>query len=287
MIIIINELSLNGQFGSVVEFVERVQEGLLVLEVLLDAKIEIYKNRDLYSARITPCLTLHDVLTKNWTEEIKLLRRQIYRITDKEPYWEDTQKHTCEAIYSSNYTAKTCNYGLAEAVENDQLVFSFVHPDFNAQILTVKKDTEVFQLINLTSIEGLRRWLTKAADDNRINLIDGLAESLLPIQVLTTKIIRYSKYDLLFHGLKHEDKIVIFEEFGEMVAILNGWKKAPKIAARNDRTAFQKKIHSKTYIFTIDTENGTFELHDRVTHLGEYNFHGEKIEEGIANRRLG
>ncbi len=67
---------------------------------------------------------------------------------------------------------------------------------------------------------------------------------------------------------------------------MNGWEKSQKLSARNDRLSFEKTIGSTDYIFTIDTQHGTFELHDQKDHIGEYNFSGEPTAEAVKNRKL-
>jgi hypothetical protein len=284
MVVIINELSLNGQFENVLDFAKQIQEGLYVLEILSKLEIQIFKNNMFFESKVTATETLHNVLTKHTNDEIRVLRKQIYNFCIEPPYWEHDAKHSCDNEYKCKFTTALCQYGLAEAVENNKVVFSFCHTSFLDKTLSIFKDRNEVSLINLTTMPVLRNWLTKCFSEKILVL--ERKDSRLPHHTITDKIIEYSKYDTLLEGKQQEEKIVIYEEFGELVALMNGWDKSKQLSAKNNRLSFEKTIGSTNYIFTIDMQHGTFELHDQRDHIAEYNFLGEPTSDAVKNRKL-
>lgn len=81
MELILNELSLDGQFRSRDEFTEYVLDVLRpVLDIVIENKIPLLKKSDLYIRRITGDETLQDLLMKTNDPAMSLLKRYIVNL---------------------------------------------------------------------------------------------------------------------------------------------------------------------------------------------------------------
>ena len=153
MEVLINELSLHGQFNDEDHFEEY---GLIpfaaVLKELKNNNAAVFKTYDLYSYNITTTLSMHNYLTAHTSRLSDLTKRLKSLLTAfvlDEPYWENTQKHSSE----SNYLLETENvvgFSLAEACARDKVVMSFKSEDFKENKILIKIDnSEEIVLDNL------------------------------------------------------------------------------------------------------------------------------------------
>ncbi|MDR2449221.1 MAG: hypothetical protein LBD52_04600 [Prevotellaceae bacterium] len=145
MEILINELSLTGQFDSTEQFLTDALWPFLKVMKEIDPEINtIYKKQDLWNYRVTTTDTLHDVLLQR-TDEARRLKSLMSCLL-AEPYWESSQKHSPDYNYNCNNT-NVCGQSIAEACERDRIVVSFTHPDFSARQLYVSKAGTVRSII--------------------------------------------------------------------------------------------------------------------------------------------
>jgi len=151
MEILINELSLSGQFSSVENF---INIGLKpFIRVINDINFQsdlLYKKYDFYQVKVTPCDTIYDIFKKNISrqyDEIRKFKSQLEKLFIK-PYWEDNPKHSANKIYLYNGN-NICGSSLAEASERDKIIASFCHNDFQLEQLSVYKDNTETKIDNL------------------------------------------------------------------------------------------------------------------------------------------
>lgn len=79
------------------------------------------------------------------------------------------------------------------------------------------------------------------------------------------------------------ERVALAIEVGRAIAERTGWMYNRHLSKINERTVF--KALNQTVYLAIDTETVSFELHNRFgDHKGEYNFEGEKIEDGKGHR---
>lgn len=155
MEVLINELSLHGQFENENHFEE---EGLIpfagVLKELKNNNATVFKTYDLYSYNITTTLSMYDYLTaqtSRLSDVTKRLKSLLTAFVLDEPYWENTQKHSSEGTYMLD-EENIVGFSLAEACERDKVVMSFNSDDFKqSKILIHKDNTEEIVLDNLTN----------------------------------------------------------------------------------------------------------------------------------------
>ena len=155
MDILLNELSLTGQFASREQFVYDALPSMMALLNEIDtSKNKLYKKQDFYKSMVTVTDSIHSILIGNISRqfnEIRKFKRQLYQLFDN-PYWEDDRKHlsSCTYIYNG---MNVCNHSMAEACERDKIVISFVHPNFSSIKLLVLKNTKTnIELDNLFDV---------------------------------------------------------------------------------------------------------------------------------------
>lgn len=151
MEILINELSLHGQYATLDDFTNIAVKPLLSLLQQFDPERDIIlKKYDLYSAHITPTTSLHQVFTGSYSrtcDEIRRSKSQLAALMDK-PYWEDDRKHKKPDAYWYNAT-DIYDSSLAESCERDKVVISFVSGLFNSTELLVNKNSINIRIDNL------------------------------------------------------------------------------------------------------------------------------------------
>lgn len=151
MEILINELSLKGQFTTVEEFVSVALTPILSLLQKYDATRDLlYKKYDLYDCKVTSTITLHALFKGPYSrtsDEIRRFKSQLSVLLDK-PYWQDNQKHGAPNTYKFRGT-NILNSSLAESCERDRVVMSFISDEYNSTTLDVAKNTATIPINNL------------------------------------------------------------------------------------------------------------------------------------------
>jgi len=151
MEILINELSLSGQFQSIENFIEAgLRPFIKVLNDIDFQSNSLYKKYDFYSSKITSQHTIHDTLigiVSRQYDEIRKFKSQLAKLID-EPYWENSAKHSANSVYLYN-GKNVCGFSLAEACERDKIVISFNHNDFKVIQLLISKNKNEVEIDNL------------------------------------------------------------------------------------------------------------------------------------------
>src|SRR5690606_42085621 len=104
MELVLNELSLTGQYPTVENFIIIGISPLLTLFGELGNNDEVYKKYDFYSCLVTEKKNIHDVLTGVESRTYDELRRFKVYLTKlfENPYWEDNPKHLLNLNYQCN-----------------------------------------------------------------------------------------------------------------------------------------------------------------------------------------
>jgi hypothetical protein len=153
MEVLINELSLKGQYNSEKQFIESgITPFVSVLRDLNHERDVIYKKSDLYNYNITSAQTLYGLLSGNVSREYDVIRKfksLLFQFLFDEPYWEYEQKHSLDDSYL--FAEKELKgSSLAEACERDRVIISFHSEDFNSKKISIlKNDSEDIVLDNL------------------------------------------------------------------------------------------------------------------------------------------
>ena len=106
MEILLNELSLSGQYASREIFVEEILPSLIEVldEVQKLSKATIYKSQKFFSSKVTKTDTIHDILVGKLSRQypsIRKIKKQIHSSLFAEPYWEGTRKHSENHSYTT------------------------------------------------------------------------------------------------------------------------------------------------------------------------------------------
>jgi hypothetical protein len=150
MEILINELSLSGQFDSVENFVETGLRSFM--EVLKDIGLQsnmFFKKQDFYQTKITQQYTIYDVLKYHDPykyEEVRIFKSLSEKLF-RENFWDNNPKQSTNTVYSYN-EKNVCGSSLAEACERGRMVISFYHNDYRIKKLSVFKNKDKIDLDN-------------------------------------------------------------------------------------------------------------------------------------------
>ena len=145
MDILLNELSLSGQYASREIFVEEILPTLIGVldEIQKLFNATIYRNQEFYSSKVTRTDTIHDILVGDLSRQypsLRKIKRQFFSPFFAEPYWEGTRQHS--ENYSYTYEGNDiCNHSVAEACERDRVIVSFRDSElFREETLSILKN---------------------------------------------------------------------------------------------------------------------------------------------------
>ncbi|MBE0392844.1 hypothetical protein [Flavobacterium sp. PL002] len=140
MEILINELSLHGQFNNIEEFINISLNKFIKIYSLLDIhNIQPLKKYNFYSANITPNETFSLLLTLKDKNGVSDEVRKFKRIADKcinEPYWEIDIKHNPDDEFKWGDKIVS-NTSLAEAYARNSSLISFIPSSFNTDFIDI------------------------------------------------------------------------------------------------------------------------------------------------------
>ena len=150
MEILINELSLSGQFSTIQDFVNKgLTPFISVLEGLNRNKdIVVLKKQNFWESQITEQHNLYSLISTTDIGNIELRSAKIFLRNLREPFWDDSQKHNITDTYKYN-TKNIAGTSLAESCERDKIVISFKHSDFSNPRLQILKNENHIEIDNL------------------------------------------------------------------------------------------------------------------------------------------
>lgn len=151
MDILINELSLDGQYSTVNEFLsEGLSAFINVLDEISVTNHILLKKYDFYNTKITKDIILYDILKGDISREYDQIRRFKRKLTMffEEPFWENDKKHSDDDTYLFD-NVKINDSSLAESCERDRVVVSFLHGKFKILKIPVLKNQDEVEVDNL------------------------------------------------------------------------------------------------------------------------------------------
>ena len=162
MEILINELSLKGQFNNVEEFINISLNQFVKIYSLLDNhNIHPLKNYNFYNVNITPNETFNFLLTFKDKNGVSDEVRKFKRIADKcigEPYWEIDLKHNPNDEFKWKNEIVS-NTSLAESYVRNSSLISFVPSSFNSDFLEIINNNIPKNVLNFHDILELAQYL--------------------------------------------------------------------------------------------------------------------------------
>lgn len=143
MEILINELSLHGQFATADIFISTALKPLLSLLQQYDSNRDLLlKKYDLWAANVTPTISLRDIFKGSYSrtnDEIRRAKSQLANLIDN-PYWEDNRRHNHPDIYKFN-SINIFDSSIAESCERDKVIISFKCDQFDHKTFVVDKNS--------------------------------------------------------------------------------------------------------------------------------------------------
>lgn len=164
MDLLLNELSLEGQYSSIEDFIESaLRSALKVIKDIssFDDILLFLKTKDVFEAKITENDTITNLLScppSLYRDEIRKFKVMIDKLV-LEPYWEDSISQTAKS-YSWN-NEDILGTSLAEACERDKLVFSFLQSRFEDPFLEVYRNRKLVKIENILRGGELLEYLWK------------------------------------------------------------------------------------------------------------------------------
>lgn len=151
MEILLNELSLEGQYISIEDFVSTALTPMLkVLKEIDSLKQLLLKSDDIFNNFITKEINFGELISKPLSihrDEMRKLKRSIDKLST-EPFWNNTMKQT-DSSYIWN-EENIWGTSLAEAAERDKTVVSFLNSRFEDKNFEIIKDSDPIRITNIT-----------------------------------------------------------------------------------------------------------------------------------------
>ncbi len=243
MDILLNELSLNGQFANIEEFeADLIKNMLPILQGIRESSLCLMKKQNFYSYKVTPNDDLNTILTIRQRDSIRSLKGRLVNTLLKEPFWDGDQKHSNKDSYLYNDESIN-NTSLAEACERDKLTLSFDHKAFYDQFIKIKKNSEEITLNNITDKNSLLSFLFESKQIDIDNFIKN----------------KFSGTNINFSKLKKNFGFNIVEHSNEIQIFLNCFEKFSKMEWTNilrdkgfNYKEFQNKKKFKEIPYEID-----------------------------------
>ncbi len=150
MEIMINELSLSGQFQNKDEFLDNLEALLPSIKLIEGLGFSILKNYLFFDSEITSNEKLNDI-THLKDNRVRSLKSLLLRLSNNPPYWNDSKKHSCENDTYSYNSKNICDTSLAEASQRDKKILSFKHNDYQNKNLTIQKNNINIDIFNINN----------------------------------------------------------------------------------------------------------------------------------------
>lgn len=244
MVIILNELSLTGQFKDKEEFLDNLENLLHIIKIIDKLGFNLLKEYSFFNSQITPAEKFTDI-AQSRDNRIRKIKSFLLKLSNNPPFWNDSQIHSCEVdtyVYNSQ---DICNTSLAESTERDKIILSFSHQEFLNTILGIRRNDIN---INIYNIREDSEFLDRLFAEHKIAPLEyclyKFANSNLDFTLLECK---YG-FDLL-NTTQIQEFIITFRTFSNMswddITSSDGLAyKQYKPSKDNDwfrRTAYSKK----------------------------------------------
>jgi hypothetical protein len=146
MEILINELSLTGQFQDFDDFKSALIPFMKTMNEFDRNNDIVLKKQDFWSCHIVnSSQTLHDFSNQ---KSLEITRFKSFFRNFNEPFWESSQKHNVADSYEYN-GHNISGSSLAETCERDKVMISFIRDDFSKTVLPIAKNKQNIDVDNL------------------------------------------------------------------------------------------------------------------------------------------
>ena len=169
MEVIVNDLSLNGQFPDIDDFEDYYFDYLnQVIQLIINEKIPLYKKSDTYSRMITQNISLTQYLHESSNQTVAtLIKKAIIDIAYSEPYWDtdDIQSKTDVVYCYPNKQVEPNCY--TESIERKCPLVSIQIDQSTDNLILCRRNNE---LIEITDIRNKKEFLEVYLKDDVNNI---------------------------------------------------------------------------------------------------------------------
>ena len=162
MEILLNELSLTGQFTDEDDFFNHFDSILKIIKLIEVLKFTIAKEYMFFDVAITSQYKLGDFLRLR-TDRARKMKRFLAKLAQYPPYWNELQKHNCNNNSYYFNSKDVCATSLAESCERDRYILSFRNKDFLVRSISIQKNSENIELYNIISKDDFLDNLLKSS----------------------------------------------------------------------------------------------------------------------------
>lgn len=245
MNLILNDISLQGQFSNLDEFTDEINTNLLpLLKTAKDLSLSILKDSTTYSRLVTEDMILADVIQTKGDPDILALKKYLVDISYNEPYWNDDIQTDCSCGYLCKYVEYVPNC-FTETCERDGILISFRHEYFVSDYLYLSKNGEEKSIKNCINKYIFLNHLYESKIINTIYYFKNLNEGIA-IRFDEDNHKCYSQDAFDENNINNEDLISIKNDILSMInSILRGV-----------RTRFSKPMGDSLFEFRTSISDG-------------------------------
>ena len=207
MEVLLNELSLTGQFIDENDFFNNFDSVLEILKLVDILEFSIAKEYMFFNVDITSKYKLDDFLRLR-TDRAKRMKRFLAKLAQNPPFWNEIQKHNCLNDRYIFNGIEICNTSLAESCERDKIVLSFFHDDFLDNNLLVQKNTININIYNIIDKNDFLEYVL----------------GLDKVELIKYCQLRFKKSNLNFINLDNENGFGLLETKQQVAEFIESFK---------------------------------------------------------------
>lgn len=217
MELILNDLSLHGQFEEIDDFEDYFIEYLnKPIDLIIDQRIPLLKKQDTYNRKITRDITLDKYLKEAFNRSAAtLMKEKIIKLAYYEPYWDEADELQSKSGIDYQYPAKqeivkqhpdeqsepNC---FTEAIERKCPLLSIQKDNKAEEKIECYRDQEPVEIINITNVNTfLNAYLRDDIHNIRFAIEHYQANKTMKCAEVSGKC--YTENALLENNLKEQD----------------------------------------------------------------------------------
>jgi hypothetical protein len=211
MEILINELSLTGQFKDDNKFLDNFDKILKIIKIIDVLGFTLLKEYSFFQAKVTTTFKLDDFLRLR-TDRARRMKRFLSKLTYNPPYWNEDQKNDCSKNSYLYHNDNVCNTSLAESCERDKTILSFTHNNFLKTDLEILKDGNPVSVYNFIDKSS---FLNHLLSISQIEPLDYCQHKLKNSNLNFSNLENKYGFDLLNTTQQIDEFITSFKDFSQ------------------------------------------------------------------------
>jgi len=170
MELILNDLSLYGQFATIDDFEDIFLKHMNdIVKLIIEQKVPLYKKSDTYNRNITANVTVHRYLSKTYNDPVAtIIKQNIVKMAYNQPYWDAIgimqSRTNVDYDYPNKQPEPNC---FTEAIERKCPILSMRDDNKVQEIIKCSKNN---QSVELTDVRDVKTFLNAYLKDNMNNI---------------------------------------------------------------------------------------------------------------------